>query len=59
MLMRDRTNPSHTALGRYDATKQAIVALRMPREGVMGVRPAQQGAELRHRSACSTSRFAW
>ncbi len=39
VLMRDRSNPSHTALGRYDATKRAITALRVPREGVMGVRP--------------------
>ena len=39
LMLRDRTNPSHTALGRYDATKKAIVALRVPREGVMGVRP--------------------
>lgn len=39
VLMRDRSNPSHTALGRYDATKRAVVALRVPREGVMGVRP--------------------
>jgi PhoH-like ATPase len=39
LLLRDRTNPSHTALGRFDATKHAIVSLRVPREGVMGVRP--------------------
>ena len=39
ILLRDRTNPSHTALGRYDAVKKEIVALRTPREGVMGVRP--------------------
>jgi PhoH-like ATPase len=39
ILMRDRTNPSHTALGRYDASKRAILALRVPREGVMAVRP--------------------
>jgi PhoH-like ATPase len=39
ILMRDRTNPSHTALGRYDAAKRAILALRVPREGVMAVRP--------------------
>ena len=39
LLLRDRTNPSHTALGRYDANKKAIVSLRVPREGVMGVRP--------------------
>ncbi|HEY5243332.1 MAG TPA: PhoH family protein, partial [Polyangiaceae bacterium] len=39
LLLRDRTNPSHTALGRFDATKRAIVGLRVPREGVLGVRP--------------------
>ena len=39
ILLRDRTNPSHTALGRYDAAKKEIVALRTPREGVIGVRP--------------------
>ncbi|MGH7272791.1 MAG: PhoH family protein, partial [Polyangiaceae bacterium] len=39
VLIRDRANPSHTALGRYDANKQAIGALRVPREGVMTVRP--------------------
>lgn len=39
ILLRDRNNPSHTALGRYDATKREVMALRTPREGVMGVRP--------------------
>jgi PhoH-like ATPase len=39
ILLRDRANPSHTALGRYDPSKRAIVALRVPRDGVMGVRP--------------------
>jgi PhoH-like ATPase len=39
VLLRDRTNPSHTALGRYDLTKKEVLALRTPREGVMGVRP--------------------
>jgi PhoH-like ATPase len=39
VLMRDRSNPSHTALARYDATRRSMVALRVPREGVMGVRP--------------------
>jgi PhoH-like ATPase len=29
----------HTALGRVDATKTALVALRTPRDGVLGVRP--------------------
>jgi PhoH-like ATPase len=39
VLLRDRSNPSHTALARYDAVKKEIGALRIPREGVMGVRP--------------------
>ena len=39
LLLRDRSNPSHTALGRFDAIKRAIVSLRVPREGVIGVRP--------------------
>jgi PhoH-like ATPase len=39
VLLRDRTNPSHTGLGRYDITKKLVVALRTPREGLMGVRP--------------------
>ena len=39
LLLRDRTNPSHTALGRWDATKREVIALRTPREGLMGVRP--------------------
>jgi PhoH-like ATPase len=39
LLMRDRANPSHTALGRYDALRKAIVSLRVPREGLLGVRP--------------------
>jgi PhoH-like ATPase len=39
VLLRDKTNASHTALGRYDAVKRELLALRVPREGVMGVRP--------------------
>jgi PhoH-like ATPase len=39
ILLRDKANPSHTALGRYDAKERAVVALKTPREGVMGVRP--------------------
>jgi PhoH-like ATPase len=39
VLMRDQENPTHTALGRYDATRKEIIALRTPREGVMSVRP--------------------
>ena len=39
VMLRDAGAPSHTALGRYDSTKGEIVALRVGREGVMGVRP--------------------
>jgi PhoH-like ATPase len=39
LLLRDRSNASHTALGRFDAVKRAVVCLRVPRDGVMGVRP--------------------
>jgi PhoH-like ATPase len=39
VLLRDRESPSHTALGRYDVTRREVVALRTPREGVVGVRP--------------------
>jgi PhoH-like ATPase len=39
VLLRDREAPSHTALGRQDATRREVIALRTPREGVMGVRP--------------------
>jgi PhoH-like ATPase len=39
LLLRDRSNPSHTALARYDAVKKSIMTLRVPREGLMGVRP--------------------
>ena len=39
VLLRDRVAPSHTALGRYDGAKDRIVPIRVPREGVMGIRP--------------------
>lgn len=39
VLLRDRANPSHTALGRYDAARREIVGLRTPREGLLGIRP--------------------
>jgi PhoH-like ATPase len=39
VMLRDQSNPSHTALGRFDAAKKQVVGLRVPREGVMGVRP--------------------
>ena len=39
VMLRDAGAPSHTALGRYDAPHGEIVALRVGREGVMGVRP--------------------
>lgn len=39
VMLRDATAPNHTALGRYDSQKRKVVALRVPREGVMGLRP--------------------
>jgi len=40
LLLRDLTNPSHTALGRYHAEGKQITPLRRgPKEGVWGVRP--------------------
>ena len=39
VMLRDVGSPSHTALGRIDAQKGQIVALRVARDGVMGVRP--------------------
>ncbi|MCD6186608.1 MAG: PhoH family protein [Desulfuromusa sp.] len=36
----DETNPSHTALGRYDATMKEVVSLiKIPKEGVWGIYP--------------------
>lgn len=36
----DETNPSHTAIGRYDALKGEVVALlKTPKEGIWGIHP--------------------
>ncbi|HVO21195.1 MAG TPA: PhoH family protein [Anaeromyxobacter sp.] len=40
ILLRDRTNPQHSAVGKYSAGKQAVVQLiKTPKEGVWGIRP--------------------
>ena len=39
VLLRNEAQQNHTGLGRYDARKKQVVALRVPRDGVMGVRP--------------------
>lgn len=39
VVLRAEGNPSHTALGRYHADEKAVLPLRVPREGVMGIRP--------------------
>lgn len=39
VMLRDAASPTHTALGRFDAQKNQIVALRIPQAGIMGVRP--------------------
>jgi PhoH-like ATPase len=40
VLLKDETNPSHTAMGRFNGVKQRVVPLmRVMKEGVWGVRP--------------------
>jgi PhoH-like ATPase len=39
VMIRDGKNPSHTALARFDGARKELVALRTPRDGLMGVRP--------------------
>jgi PhoH-like ATPase len=39
LLIKDRDNPSHTALGRYDGTAKKVQPVRKLREGVWGIRP--------------------
>ncbi len=39
LLLRDRENPSHTALGRYDGPNKRISQIKKLREGVWGIRP--------------------
>jgi len=39
LLLRDRENATHTALGRWDADKKRLQPIRKLREGVWGIRP--------------------
>jgi PhoH-like ATPase len=40
VVLRDRTNPQHSAVGKYSAARQAFVQLiKTPKEGVWGIRP--------------------
>src|SRR5262245_40134196 len=39
VLLRDRDNPSHSALGRFDGPNKKLVPLRKLRDGVWGIRP--------------------
>jgi PhoH-like ATPase len=39
VLLRDPDSPSHTALGRFEATSGKLVPLRKMRDGVWGIRP--------------------
>jgi len=39
VVLKDTESGGHSALGRYDSGKQVIAPLRVPREGVMGIRP--------------------
>ena len=39
IVLKDRDHPRHTALGRYDASEDRVVPLRVGRDGAWGVRP--------------------
>jgi PhoH-like ATPase len=40
VVLRDRTNPQHSAVGKYSAARQAFVKLiQAPKEGTWGIRP--------------------
>ncbi|MFO0619331.1 MAG: PhoH family protein [Polyangiaceae bacterium] len=39
VMLTDANSSNHTGLGRFDATRGEVVALRVAREGVLGVRP--------------------
>jgi PhoH-like ATPase len=39
LLLRDRDNSSHTALGRYDGVQKKVSQIKKLREGVWGIRP--------------------
>ena len=39
LLLRDRENPSHTALGRFDGPTRRVSPIKKLREGVWGIRP--------------------
>src|SRR4029079_14027730 len=39
VLLRDRENPSHSAIGRFDGAAKKLVPLRKLRDGVWGIRP--------------------
>ena len=39
LLLRDRENPSHTALGRFDGANKKVAPVKKLREGVWGIRP--------------------
>lgn len=39
LLLRDRDNPSHTALGRFDGPNKRVSQIKKLREGVWGIRP--------------------
>jgi PhoH-like ATPase len=39
VLLRDRDNPSHSAIGRFDGVAKKLVPLRKLRDGVWGIRP--------------------
>ena len=39
VVLRDQHNSTHTALGRFDSTQGELVPLRVPQQGVWGIKP--------------------
>ena len=39
VMLRDEASAAHTALGRFDAARGQVMALRVSRDGILGVRP--------------------
>ena len=54
----DPDSPSHTALGRYDASSGKLVPLRKMRDGVWGIRPRNKEQHMRPGSAAGRRREA-
>ena len=45
VIMRDKTNPNHSAIGRFSKAQKGIVPLIRPNESIWGIYPKKCGAE--------------